>query len=322
MIEVMKLGLKVPSLAAFFVLCGCASTLDQDNALAIAPYRILDDGRILVETRVNDQGPFPFALDTGSSISIVFEDLRNKLELELIPERQVMIHGTVDSGGFPLLSVDRLQVGEEAWVEPRIASLPGETDAGTDFDGILGTDFLRRYAVGFSTKDNIVRLYDPDVVRDRNYRGWATVQLERTAVGGSGAMLYFFDVIIGGQKIPALFDLGAGLNMINWPGARSLDLKPVRSSEDDQVSGVIGSTAVMARINAREVKTAGIRWRNEVFLIADFEVFATLQKSDSPFVILGAGLFNQRDFVIDFVRSRLLVKIAMDEVDDPDKLAK
>jgi len=318
----MKLGLKVPSLAAVFVLCGCASTLDQDNALAIAPYRILEDGRIVVETRVNDRGPFPFALDTGSSISIVFGDLRNKLELGLIPEQQVMIHGTVDSGGFPLLSVDRLQVGEATWVEPRIASLPGETGAGTDIDGILGTDFLRRYAVGFSTKDHIVRLYDPDLVRDRSYRGWATVQLERAAIGDSGAMLYFFDVIIGGQKIPALFDLGAGLNMINWPGARSLDLKPVRSSEDDQVSGVIGSTAVMARINAREVKTAGIRWRNEVFLIADLDVFAALQKSDSPFVILGAGLFNQRDFVIDFVRNRLLVKVAMEEVDDIDELAR
>jgi hypothetical protein len=31
-------------------------------------------------------------------------------------------------------------------------------------------------------------------------------------------------------------------------------------------------------------------------------------------VILGSGLFNQRDFIIDFVRNRLLVKASMDEV--------
>jgi hypothetical protein len=81
---------------------------------------------------------------------------------------------------------------------------------------------------------------------------------------------------------------------------------------------VLESAPVMARANAKELKTANIRWRNEVLLIADLEIFVTLQQSDNPFVILGAGLFNQRDFVIDFVRNRLLVKVAMDEVNDID----
>ena len=49
---------------------------------------------------------------------------------------------------------------------------------------------------------------------------------------------------------------------------------------------------------------------------SDLEIFKTLQQGDSPLVILGSGLFNQRDFVIDFVRNRLLVKVAMDEVDE------
>ncbi len=315
----MKLHLRILLLAMVFVLCGCASTLDQDNALAIAPYRILEDGRIVVETWVNDQGPFGFALDTGSSISIVFDDLSNKLELEIIPGQRVMIHGTVASGGFPLVDVSRLQVGQEAWDDPRIASLPGETEAGDAIDGILGIDFLQRYAIGFSAKDRVVRLYHPDLVSDRSYRGWATVPLERTNIGETAAALYFFEVEIRGQGVPALFDLGAGLNMINWPAARSLRFVPVRRSGDHLVSGVLESEPVTARTETMEVKTAGIRWQNEMFLIADFEIFETLQKNDSPFVILGAGLFNQRDFVIDFVRNRLLVKVAMHEVDEiPD----
>jgi len=80
------------------------------------------------------------------------------------------------------------------------------------------------------------------------------------------------------------------------------------------VSGVLESEPVTARTEAMQLKTAGIHWKSEVFLIADLEIFETLQQSESPFVILGAGLFNQRDFVIDFVRNRLLVKVAMDEV--------
>ena len=70
------------------------------------------------------------------------------------------------------------------------------------------------------------------------------------------------------------------------------------------------------RLDAMEVRTAGIRWRNEVFLVADLEIFETLQHDDTPLVILGSGFFNQRDFVIDFVRNRLLIKVAMDEVNE------
>lgn len=316
MITRMKLDLKILLLATVFVLCGCASTLNQDSALAIAPYHIVNGGRIVIEARVNDQGPFHFVLDTGASISVVFDKLRNKLELESVPGKSVTIQGLVASGQFPLVSISRLQVGREIWADPRIASLPGETAASAKIDGILGIDFLRRYAVGFSTEDRVLRLYPPNLVRDRSYRGWASVPLKRVNIGESGAALYFFEIEISGKKLPALFDLGAGPNMINWPAARSLRLAPLNRIEKELLSGVLESTPVVARLHAKEVRTASIRWRNEVFLVADLEIFAALQHEDRPLVILGSGLFNQRDFVIDFVRNRLLIKVAMDEVDE------
>ena len=316
MIRRMKLDLKILLLATVFVLCGCASTLNQDSALAIAPYQIVNGGRIVIEVRVNDQGPFHFALDTGSSISIVFDKLRNKLELETAPGKSVTIQGLVASGQYPLVSISRLQVGREIWADPRIASLPGGTAASAKIDGILGIDFLRRYAVGFSTEDRVLRLYPPNLVRDRSYRGWASVPLERVNIGEGGAALYFFEIEIGGKKLPALFDLGAGPNMMNWPAARSVRLAPLNRREEELLSGVLESTPILGQLDAKEVRTASIRWRNEVFLVADLEIFATLQHDDSPLVILGSGLFNQRDFVIDFVRNRLLVKVAMDEVEE------
>ena len=312
----MKLVLKFLLFATGFVLSACASILDEDGALAIAPYHILNGGRIVIEALINDQGPFLFALDTGSSISIVFDELRNNLELESAPGKSRNIQGMVASGRFPVLRISRLQVGREIWADPMIVSLPGETEASAKIDGILGIDFLRRYAVGFSTKDRVLRLYPPNLVRNRSYRGWAYVPLELVNIGESGPALYFFEIEIDGQKIPALFDLGAELNIINWPAARSLRLVSVVRREDELLSGALESTPVGARFNPKEVTTAGIRWRNEVFLVADLEIFATLQHGDSPLAILGSSLFNQRDFVIDFVRNRLLVKVAMDEVDE------
>ena len=315
MITVMKRNQKALLLAMVFVLGACATKLDQDGALAIAPYHLLDDGRIVVETRVNDQGPFDFALDTGSSITIIFDDLRNELELESVPGLSATVHGAVASGEFPLFNINHFQVGREVWADARIVSLPGETAAADKLDGILGIDFLRRYAVGFSAEDRVLRLYPPDLVQERSYQGWASVPLELVNIGEIDTALYFFEIEIRGQKMPALFDLGAGTNMMNWPAARSLGLAPVGRKRDEILSGALESTPIVGRYNAAEVRTARIRWRNEVFAVADLEIFATLRYVDSPLAILGSGLFNQRDFVIDFVQNRLLVKIAMDEMD-------
>ena len=314
----MKLQLKGLLVAATLVLSACASTLDQDGALAVSPYHIAQGGRIVVEARVNDQGPFRFALDTGSSISVIFDKLRKRLEPESASGESVIIHGLVTSGEFPILNISRLDVGRETWADARIVALPGETAATARIDGILGIDFLRRYAVGFSVEDRVVHLYPPDLVRDRSYRGWASVPLERVNVGERGAVLYFFDVMIAGRKVQALFDLGAGQNLINWPAARSLELVSTKQEGEEIVSGALESTPVIAEFKAREVQTANIRWRDEPFLVADLEIFETIQRADSPFAILGSGLFRQRDFVIDFVRNRVLVKVAMGEADESE----
>jgi predicted aspartyl protease len=311
-----KPNLIIIGLALVFVLWGCASVLDEDGALAIAPYDIKENGRIVVEARVNGQGPFAFALDTGASISVVFDELRNRTALEPVPGKTVKIHGVVASGEFPLLSISRLTIGREVWADPRIASLPGETAASIGIDGILGVDFLRRYAVGFSTRDRAIRLYPPDLVDRRTYRGWTSVPLEPEYVGDSGAALYFFEIEVGGHRIPAVFDLGSGLNMINWAAANSLGFDTVDSRNDNLLSGAIESAPVVARLRIDEMTTGRVRWRDEEFTIADLEIFTTLIRCVTPCAILGAGLFTQRDFIIDFARSRLLVNVAMDEASD------
>ena len=297
---------------------GCAGTLDLDGALAAAPYQIDDSGIIVVAARVDGRGPFNFALDTAASISAVFDVLSAELELEPVPGKVVLVHGIVASEEFPLLEIDRLEVGSEVWEKPRIVSLPGETEVGARVDGLLGIDFLQRYAIGFLANDRVVRLYPPELVARRYYRGWASVPLQAQPVGDDGPALYFMDIAVADREMPAVFDLGAGLNMINWAGARNVGFRPTRRRQEDPISGAIGSRTDAQRFIADEVTTADIRWLDEEFSVADFEIFETLQFDDRPAAILGAGLFTQRDFVIDFVRNRLLVRIAMDELNAPD----
>ena len=317
MIGYVKPILKILGFAAFLALPGCAGVLDLDDALALVPYHIEGEGRIVVEVRINGHGPYDFVLDTAASISAVFDNVRDELVLEPVPGKWVIVHGAVASGKHSLLDIDRLELGTESWVAPRIVSLPGETAAGDSIDGVLGVDFLRRYAIGFSTRDRAIRLYPPNLVARRSYRGWASVPLKAELIGESGAAVYFIDVEIDGWAITAVFDLGAGFNLINWPGARSLGISARALKKKGLLSGALESSREVARLAAGEVTTASIRWRNEVFSVADVEIFETLLLHNRPAAILGASLFTQRDFVIDFIRNRLLVNVAMHEVNVP-----
>ena len=308
----MKQELRALAVGTAAAVAGCASVLDPDGALTVLPYRIDDDGRILVEAMVDDQGPFVFALDTAATISLVFDRLRNELALETVPGERVAVQGAVASGEFPVLTVRRIQVGDEAWLAPRIVSLPAGSDASLGLDGILGADFLRRYAIGFSTEDGALRLFPTTLVQERSYRGWASVPLTPIEVGQSSG-LYLLDVNIANQTIPTLFDLGAGLNLLNTAAASLLGLEEAALAPNTALSGAFGRVPIRARIDTDLIETAGIRWRDEVFFVVDAEIFATLDYADKPLGIAGSGLFNQRDFVIDFARSRLLVRTAMRE---------
>jgi len=296
---------------------GCASTLQEDDALVMAPYQVADNGLIVVAAHVDGRGPYRFALDTGASISVILDVVRTELGLTNVPDETVVIHGLVASGTYPLLEATQLEVGTERWPNPRLAVVPGRAAAREHFDGILGIDYLRRYAVGFSVAERVVRLYAPETVSNRSYRGWAAVPIEPAPIGDSGASLYFLSATIDGRSMRALFDLGAGRNIMNWQAASALNSSVRKARGDESLSGVLESAPVLAWFRADEVTTARVRWNNERFVIADLDIFAKIMRGDRPLLMLGAGLFGQRDFIIDFARNRLLVKIAMDELTDP-----
>jgi predicted aspartyl protease len=299
---------RIALLAMITAVTGCASTLDEDGALAVVPYRISSVGQIVVDAQLNDEGPFSFAIDTGASITVVFDETRQAAALETLTSSGVSIQGLVASGQFPLVSVKRLWVGEEGWADARMASIPGDTVALGNIDGILGVDFLRRYSVGLSTATKALRLYPPELTSERSYRGWTSVPLRSLQIPDSKATTYTIDLVIGAETIPALFDLGATTNVMNWRAARALEVRPLQPKQRNSVAGALQSAPVKAEINIRLVKTQDIHWRNRTFLIADFPVFDVLDLSGRPMAIVGTDLFGEHDLIIDFARSRVLVK--------------
>lgn len=298
----------VPSLA--MLLSGCASVFDVDGALAVVPFRLSVTDRIIVSAYINEFGPLDFAVDTGSSISVVLEETAARTGLQAVSGKAIVVHGLVATGQYPTTRIDQLRVGSEVWDGARAVLLPGRTRATAGVDGILGIDFLSRYAVGYSAQDRVIRLYHPSVVAARSYTGWASIPLRRLKTRAGASRLYAIDIEISGRTIPALLDLGSSANLMNTRALRYIGERLRKRQTDDKLAGAVEATNVHMELEIGVVRTSHLRWRNSMFLVADIHVLDILELDHRPIAIIGADFFKQRDFVIDFARSRLLVKIS------------
>jgi predicted aspartyl protease len=299
-------------LVALIFLPGCAGklVLEEDGALAVIPHRVNASGQIVVEAMLNSQGPFRFALDTGASISVVFERARKKAGIEPARGQTVNVLGMTGSGNFPIARVARLSVGSESWQNARVALLPDSGPIAKQIDGILGLDFLSRYAVWYSQQERVLRLYPRELVAERHYAGWTSIPLYELEVAGGDVKMFAFDTVIDTERIPTMFDLGATVNLMNRRAARELGVPTVRPRDSRDVWGAIGHTADYTELIVMRLKIGTKLWRNRVFLVGDFAIFDVLDIGRRPLAIAGTSFFKKRDFIIDFARMRLLVRIA------------
>lgn len=305
----MGMGFRSGLLVALFLAAGCADqlVLDDDGALLVIPHEVGSQGHIIVKTMINDHGPYRFALDTGASISVVFDKTREEAGLELRAGEQVLVHGMIGSGHFPLTTVTELKVGKETWRNARLASLPGNRQVPTEIDGILGVDFLSRYAVGVSAEERVVRLYPPELVSNRSYSGWHSIPMRKLQVGDGTAFAYSINLEINKIPIPAILDLGAGFNLMNWRAAGAIRVKPKGAMSRKVIYGAVEDARIVAELDVEKLRVASLHWRHRTFFISKFSIFEVLELENKPAAIVGPAFFKDRDFVIDFVRNRLLI---------------
>ena len=301
-------------LVILFLACvaatGCASelVLDSDDALAVIPRQVSDTGHIVVETRLNGRGPFRFVIDTGASISAIYEHARSKVGIEPLPDIKAQVFGISGSSLFPVAEVAEIRVGNEPWQDARVAVLPDASPIAAQVDGILGVDFLSRYAVLHSLQEKLLLLYPREFVADSLYVGWDSIVLRELRVGDGNVVVFVLDMYIDNEHMPAVFDLGATANLMNRRGARALDVSMRSPRATPEVQGVSGGTEVLAELRVWRLRINNSFWRNRVFLVGDFPVFRKLGLHRQPAAIAGADLFGERDFIVDFTRQRLLVK--------------
>jgi predicted aspartyl protease len=297
-------------LAAVLLTTGCASELviEPDGALAAIPRQTSRSGHIVVETLLNGEGPFRFALDTGATISVVYDKDLKRSGIDPLPEVRVRVRGITGTSEVPVADVASISVGKETWENARVALLPDTETVAQQIDGILGIDFLQKYAIWYSQRDEVLRLYPKEVVSARSYNGWTSIKLSELGGTDGDHMLFVFDIVIKGERFPTLFDLGATVNIMNMNAARRLDITMRKPEPGTEVIGIVGGAPVLAVLRVWRLRVGSNYWRNRVFLVGEFPIFEILEIDTRPAIIAGADFFGDSDFIIDFAQKRLLVR--------------
>lgn len=118
---------------------------------------------ILVPVHINGRGPYPFVLDTGATLTCVDDALAAELSL---PEARGQIGfgaGVGGAGRMRLLDTDSLRVGAATAEELPVCALDlsAVRQAGIEFQGLLGLNFLRSFRMAVDFERAVLSLQEP-----------------------------------------------------------------------------------------------------------------------------------------------------------------
>jgi len=298
------------------MLAGLWSGQAQARLLADQPYRINSSGRLVTDVYVDGQGPFHFLIDTASSRSLIYERVRARLGLAQSQPQLLTIYGiSAQSTAMPVRP-GALTIGSESIAGLVMGVLPDPAgDSG--LDGVLGIDALARYFVVLDRAAMRFKLMTPDAPEARSYRRWDSIALVPRPLKNMPIEFWYLRLKFNGRPINTLFDLGAGITMLNWPAAEQMGLRKKDFIQYGpppvDVRDILGGDAPAVRVNDMRIEMPGITWRGQTGLVASAPVFEFFGLDEAPAVIAGPGLLKDNPLAIDFPGHRLFVGAAVGE---------
>jgi PDZ domain len=194
---------------------------------------------IVLKVKVNNSSPLSFVFDTGDKVGLIDLERARGLGLNL--------QGRVHVGGAGSATLSGAFVKDAAWTLPGLegfsqpiqAALPfSELSSrfGHAFDGIVGSDFIKKFVVEVDYQAGVIRLHDKDkftysgpgeaIAIQFNQQGHPIIAGELTPIGGppikgkfvldlgSGGCLALYSPFVAENHL-----LGSGLKTIKLIGA-------------------------------------------------------------------------------------------------------
>ncbi len=271
------------------------------------PYRVGYHGRLATDVYLNGQGPFQFLIDTASSRSLMYEHVRQRLNLTPSQAGRMTIYGINEVADVMPVMPDELRIAGESLSGITMGVLPDTEADGPD--GILGIDVLARYFVVLDRSTMQIKLLEPGAVSAQAYRTWSEAELIPRPLKKFAIQFWYLKARFNDSGITSLFDLGASLTMLNWGAAERLGVRKKQYEHfgppPELLQDVLGKEAPAVRVDGLDVSLPGKAWRRQLAIIADAPVFTYFDLDETPAAIVGLDLLRNSSLAIDFHGQRL-----------------
>jgi len=303
------MGVLIALLALFVPASQAWATLPAEQ-----PYRIAHHGRLVTDVYINDQGPFAFLIDSASSRSLIFEHVRKKLGLTQSQPGLLTIYGINDIGSAVPVKPGVLRVAGEEMRGLTLGVLTDSESGGPD--GVLGTDVLTRYFVVLDRGAMRIKFLPPGEDSARFYADWPQTPLVSRRLKNFPIQFWYLKARFNDRTITSLFDLGAGITMMNWDAAERLGLRrrslSVYGPPPLALQDVLGATSPAVQLLGLEVRLPGRSWSKQTAIAAEAPIFKYFDLDEEPAAIVGPGLLSNNSLAIDFAGQRLFIGPTLD----------
>jgi hypothetical protein len=271
-------------------------------------YYIGYSDRLVTDVFLDGRGPFTFVIDTASSRTAIYEHVRRQLGMDYSSPDPITVYGINDKVSARAVEPGAIHVAGIEVKGITMGVLPDAAQRG-DPDGVLGMDVLSRYFVVLDRKSMQFSLLSRDSAQTKAYTGWTQVSLQQRKLKNLPVKFWFVNAHFNEHPIWTLFDLGAGMTLLNWDGANQMNVRKKDFSRygppPEELRDVLGKVAPAVVAKNVVVWLPDHVWRSQDVLISDAPVFDFLEMSDRASAILGPGLLKDNSLAIDFQGGQL-----------------
>ena len=310
--------------AAMFLLAACASVTSNSSKLKIDdvltrasvmrfPYEKTTDGHLLIPVSVNGREASFFAIDTGATRSVIFNETSVSLNLTQTTQPDIIVHGLVEAEGRPIVKLAKLEIGYHKFFDIDVAVLGDRKryhHSGQAIEGLIGLDILSRFRL-YLDVDNRHLYFIPGTTPEiRKPSQWKYVSLVDNPYKNDGRDLNFFIADFDGQKSPVLLDSGSAVNFMNWRAANHSKIRRIKKRLKKQwsIEGATGTFNPKVYVTFDFLFSGDKYWHQESFVVSDLSSLDVLGISGKPFAIAGIGLLSADSFYLDFANNTLFMQ--------------
>lgn len=291
----------------------CAGPVVRADTAADLPYRIGGDGRVSTDVFVDGHGPFSFLLDTASSRTMLFEHLRQALNLPPSEAGQLKVYAMNNIGTAVPVKPRELRLADQRVTGLTLGVLPDDLhppEGVADADGILGMDALSNYFLMMDHDALRLKLMDPAAPDTDIYRRWPSAELTPYRAKDIDVTLWWLRAKFGNQTVTALLDMGSGITMLNWNAAEKLGIR--RTSFEKQpipqsLRDALGTLEPVVTVKGLTITMADRTFPAQTVIVANAAVFRYFGLEDRAAAIIGPALLRYNSLAIDFNKRRIYI---------------